>query len=57
MDGVKTAVINTYASTATNATFVYSVALKGTATHNVSVVNLATAGHPRIDLDAIALHV
>jgi hypothetical protein len=32
------------------------VALKGTATHTVSVVNLATAGHPRIDLDAIALH-
>ena len=56
VDGIKTAVINTYASTAINATFVYSIALKGTATHTVSVVNLATTGHPRIDLDAIALH-
>jgi hypothetical protein len=56
VDGTKTAVINTYASTAINATFVYSVALKGKATHTVSVVNLATAGHPRIDVDAIAVH-
>lgn len=56
VDGRKIATINTYARTAINAEFVYSTLLKGTAVHTVSVVNLATPGHPRIDLDAIATH-
>lgn len=56
VDGRKTATINTYSSTAISSTFVYSVILAGTATHTVSVVNLATAGHPRIDFDAMATH-
>jgi hypothetical protein len=52
IDGVKKATVNTYSATAVNRQIVYQVVLPGTATHIVKIVNLATAGHPRIDLDA-----
>jgi hypothetical protein len=53
IDGVKRATINTYhPGTNVNGTIVYQTVLPGTATHLVKIVNLATPGHPRIDLDA-----
>ncbi|HEX4432029.1 MAG TPA: hypothetical protein VHZ96_22355 [Frankiaceae bacterium] len=53
IDNKYKATINTYkAGVNVNGTIVYQVPLPGTATHVVKLVNLATAGHPRIDLDA-----
>lgn len=52
VDGVKKVTINTYSKTASNSTFVYSAQLAGNE-HTIKVVNLATAGHPRIDIDAV----
>jgi hypothetical protein len=52
IDGVKKATINTYSKTKINRAIVYQIVLPGSATHNVKIVDLATTGHPRIDLDA-----
>ena len=52
VDGVKKATVNTYSKSAVNRAIVYQIVLTGTATHTVKIVNLATAGHPRIDFDA-----
>jgi hypothetical protein len=53
IDGVWRATINTYhAGTNINGAIVYQTVLPGTATHAVKIVNLATPGHSRIDLDA-----
>ena len=52
IDGVRRGTLNTYATTAINGTIAYQILLPGSATHLVRIVNLATAGHPRIDLDA-----
>jgi hypothetical protein len=53
IDNKYKATINTYhAGPNINGQIVYQVLLPGTATHAVKIVNLATAGHPRIDLDA-----
>ena len=53
IDGVLRATINTYhPGTNINGTIVYQTVLPGTASHAVKIVNLATPGHPRIDLDA-----
>jgi hypothetical protein len=52
IDGVKKATVDTYSKTTANRQIVYQVVLPGTATHVVKIVNLATAGHPRIDFDA-----
>jgi len=49
---VQKVTVDTYSKTPINRTIVYQVALPGTATHTGKIVNLATAGHPRIDLDA-----
>ncbi len=49
---VQKVTVDTYSKTAINRTIVYQVALPGTATHTGKIVNLATAGHPRINLDA-----
>ncbi len=52
VDGVHRATVNTYSKTATNRTIVYQVVLAGLTRHTVKIVNLATHGHPRIDVDA-----
>jgi hypothetical protein len=52
VDGVWKANISTYSKTNVNRAIVYQLLLPGSATHLVKVVNLATAGHPRIDVDA-----
>ena len=53
VDGVKKATINTYhAGININGKITYQLLIPGKAVHTVKIVNLATAGHPRIDLDA-----
>jgi hypothetical protein len=52
VDGVKKATVNTYAPSPVNGKITYQILLPGLASHTVKIVNLATAGHPRIDLDA-----
>jgi hypothetical protein len=53
VDGVWRATINTYhAVSNVNGKITYQLLLPGTSVHKVKIVNLATAGHPRIDLDA-----
>jgi len=51
-DGTKVATVDTYASTNTNRVVVWDKALTGSANHTIRVVNLATSGRPRIDIDA-----
>lgn len=51
VDGVKVATANTYSATSVNRTVVWRQTLSS-APHSLRVVNLATAGHPRIDVDA-----
>lgn len=54
LDGVKVATVDTHSTTKVNRTVVW----RGTVTpgsHTLRVVNLATQGHPRIDVDALVL--
>ena len=52
IDGKLTATVHTHASTVKNRMIVWQHAL-GRGTHRVKVVNVASKGHPRIDLDAV----
>lgn len=52
VDGVLRSTVDTYSATSKNQVIVWEKAL-GKGTHKVKVVNEATAGRPRIDLDAI----
>ena len=52
VDGALHSTVDTYAATAQNRVIVWEKAL-GKGTHTVEVVNEATAGRPRIDLDAV----
>ncbi len=54
LDGVKVATINTNSATKINRTVVWRVDVAPGA-HTLRVVNLATAGHARIDIDAFIL--
>lgn len=54
VDGRKVATVSTYAATKVNRSVVWRTNL-APGTHTVRVVNLATAGRPRIDLDAAVL--
>lgn len=54
VDGVRKATVNTYSATRIHRKVVWRLALT-LGTHQVRVVNLATAGHPRIDVDAFLL--
>ena len=51
VDGRQVAVVDTYAPVNTNSQLVWSGRL-GNGHHELRVVNLATPGHPRIDVDA-----
>lgn len=51
IDGVKVTTVDTYSPTAVNTTVVWRQTVSN-AYHTVRIVNLATAGHPRIDIDA-----
>ena len=51
-DGTLVKTVDTYASANTNRVVVWDKELAGTGNHTVKVVNLATSGRPRIDIDA-----
>jgi hypothetical protein len=55
IDGTKIATVNTYATTTQNRVIVYDKWMAA-GTHTVRVVNLATSGHSRIDIDAVLNH-
>jgi hypothetical protein len=55
LDGVRVATVDTYAASKLNRTVVWRSALAGNTGHTVKVVNLATAGRTRIDIDAFVL--
>ncbi|WP_295659250.1 hypothetical protein [uncultured Nocardioides sp.] len=52
VDGTLRGTVDTYAAVSTPRRIVWDTAL-GRGTHRVKIVNLATAGRPRIDLDAV----
>jgi hypothetical protein len=51
VDGIKKATIDTHATKTAHCQVVWQ-AMLGAGSHTIKIVNLATAGHPRIDLDA-----
>ena len=51
-DGAYVKTVDTYASVNTNRIVMWGKSLTGTANHTIKVVNLATTGRPRIDIDA-----
>jgi hypothetical protein len=54
VDGVLLATVDLYSATAHGKAVVYAKAWTTAGTHTIKVVNLATSGRPRIDLDAFA---
>lgn len=54
VDGVKKTTVDTYSATKVNRKVVW-LRKVGVGTHTIKIVNLATAGRPRIDLDAVIL--
>jgi hypothetical protein len=50
-DGVYVKTIDTYASVNTNRVLMWDKKISGSSNHTIKVVNLATAGRPRIDID------
>ncbi len=52
VDGVKKATISTYSATTMHKSIVWESLVSTNAFHTIKVVNKATAGHPRIDVDA-----
>lgn len=52
VDGVRKATVNTYSKTVRHRTVVWVYRMPG-GVHTVTLVNKATKGHPRIDLDAV----
>ena len=52
VDGILKATVNTYATSAQSRVIVFERSIPA-GTHRVKVVNVATPGHPRIDLDAV----
>lgn len=51
LDGKYVTTIDTYAATNTNRVVMWERELTGTANHTIKVVNQATSGRPRIDID------
>lgn len=54
LDGLKVATVNTYSATKVHRTVVWRASVSPGA-HTLRVVNLATTGHPRIDIDAFVV--
>lgn len=52
VDGVPSKTVDTYAPANTNRIVVWTYAFSGSANHTIRVVNLATPGRARIDIDA-----
>jgi GH25 family lysozyme M1 (1,4-beta-N-acetylmuramidase) len=51
IDGVLTATVSMYSSTYKAKQIVFAASWPANGTHTIKIVNLATAGHPRIDID------
>jgi hypothetical protein len=51
-DGALVTTVDTYAAANTNRVVMWDKGLLGSANHTIKVVNLATSGRPRIDIDA-----
>jgi hypothetical protein len=51
-DGAYVRTVDTYARVNTNRVVIWDKAVSGSADHSIKVVNLATPGRPRIDIDA-----
>jgi hypothetical protein len=56
VDGVNRGTVDTYASGSLNRIIVWSGRLSASGSHVIKLVNLATSGRPRIDLDAVLLN-
>jgi hypothetical protein len=54
IDGTKVGTVNTYSTTKLNGTVVWRQTMTP-GSHTLRIVNRATAGHPRIDIDAFVL--
>jgi hypothetical protein len=52
VDGVLRATVNLYATTSTARAQVFAVTWSTNGTHTIRIVNLGTAGHSRVDIDA-----
>lgn len=52
LDGTYVKTIDSYAPSNVNRVVLWEVALSGTANHTIKIVNQATSGRPRIDVDA-----
>jgi hypothetical protein len=52
LDGVYRATVNLYSASYQAKAVVYAANWSANGTHSIKVVNLATSGHPRIDVDA-----
>ncbi|HEY8870372.1 MAG TPA: glycoside hydrolase family 3 N-terminal domain-containing protein [Candidatus Limnocylindrales bacterium] len=52
LDGVYYATVNLYSATYASKQIVYAANWGGNGTHTLKIVNLATPGHPRVDMDA-----
>jgi hypothetical protein len=56
IDGQYRRTVNTYAVDKQHRTIVWAGKVKGPGVHTIRIVNVASAGHPRIDLDAVLTH-
>ena len=52
VDGVRTATISLHATTYASRQIVYATHWATNGTHTIRIVNLGTAGHSRVDVDA-----
>jgi beta-N-acetylhexosaminidase len=52
LDGVYRATVNLYSSTYVSTPVAYAAHWSGNGTHTITIVNLGTSGHPRVDVDA-----
>jgi hypothetical protein len=55
VDGNLKATINTHATSTTSQQVVYAINFGSSASHKIKIVNLATAGHPSVDVDAFVV--
>jgi hypothetical protein len=55
MDGTYKATVNCYSTTARNAVIVWQESFTTVGKHTLKIVNLATSGHPRVDVDAFVV--
>ncbi len=55
IDGRRRATVDTFDSARAHRQIVWETGLSS-GTHTIKVVNLATPGHPRIDIDGVVIH-